>query len=372
MRRLKSNPRPDWRKTVESQGLHYHTFDGVLYWDESACYHFEEHEIDALEQATYALDGMCLEAVEAVIRDGMWDRFRIAPVYRDWIRNSWEVDRHTIVGRFDFAFDGDGPPKMLEYNADTPTGLLEAAAIQWYWQQDCCPDMDQFNSLHERLVEAWQRFIAESNGVLYFLSTAGHVEDYMNVNYLRDTAIQAGARTEYLSIEELGFDSRTEQFVDAQNQAISSAFKLYPWEWMLSEAFGKHLVYTKMKWLEPPWKVLLSNKSIMAVLWDLFPDSPYLLETSFSPISGDYVRKPCQSREGQGVEIRVGGNVLAGEHETDSGTIYQRYNAIRKFDAQTPVIGSWMVNGYAAGIGIREDSGLITGNDSRFVPHFFG
>ena len=99
----------------------------------------------------------------------------------------------------------------------------------------------QFNSIHDRLVEAWQRFLAECSGVLYFLSTAGHVEDYMNVNYLRDTAIQAGARTEYLAIEELGFDERLEQFVDAENQANMSAFKLYPWEWMLDEAFGKHL-----------------------------------------------------------------------------------------------------------------------------------
>ena len=169
----------------------------------------------------------------------------------------------------------------------------------------------QFNSIHDRLVEAWQRFLEECSGVLYFLSTAGHVEDYMNVNYLRDTAIQAGARTEYLAIEELGFDERLEQFVDAQNQAIMSAFKLYPWEWMLDEAYGKHLVYTKIKWLEPPWKILLSNKAIMTVLWELYPESPYLLETSMSPIVGDHVRKPCQSREGQGVEISVGGNVLA-------------------------------------------------------------
>jgi glutathionylspermidine synthase len=371
MRRLKTQPRPDWKQLVESQGLHYHTFDDQLYWDESVCYQFEEHEIDALEQATYELNGMCLNAVEAVIRDGLWDRFRVAPVYRDWIRNSWEMDRHTIVGRFDFAYDGESSPKMLEYNADTPTGLLEASAIQWYWLQDCCPDMDQFNSIHDRLVEAWQRFLTESSSVLYFLSTAGHVEDYMNVNYLRDTAMQAGARTEYLSIEELGFDQRSEQFVDAQDRAIQSAFKLYPWEWMLDEAFGKHLVYAKMKWLEPPWKILLSNKMIMTVLWDMYPGNPYLLETSSAKVSGDFVRKPCQSREGQGVEICVGGNVVAGIHQSDSGTIYQRYHPTGKFDGQTPVIGSWMINGHAAGIGIREDSGLVTGNDSRFVPHFF-
>lgn len=372
MQRFKKEPRQDWKQLVESQGLHYHTFDQQLYWDESACYQFDEQEIDLLEQATYALDAMCLKAVETVIREERWELFRIALPFRDWIRQSWETDEHSLLGRFDLAYDGEGPPKMLEYNADTPTGLLEAAAIQWYWLQDTCPEWDQFNSIHERLVEAWLNILPKPHGRVHFLSTAGYVEDYMNVNYLRDTAIQAGAATEYLAIEDLGYDKDRGTFVDLQNASLETAFKLYPWEWMLDEAFGPHLIRTSLKWLEPPWKILLSNKAIMAVLWELFPDSPYLLETTLTPLAGDSVRKPCQSREGQGVEISLSGQIVAGYHESESGTIYQRYHAIQKFDGQTPVIGSWMINGHAAGIGIREDAGLITGNDSRFVPHFFG
>ena len=41
------------------------------------------------------------------------------------------------------------------------------------------------------------------------------------------------------------------------------------------------------------------------------------------------------------------------------------------FDGHHPVIGSWVIANQAAGIGIREDTSPITGNNSRFVPHYF-
>lgn len=373
MKRLTTQPRPNWQSIVESQGLHFHTFDGVTYWDESVIYHFEPDEIDAIERATYELDRMCLEAVDVVIRDELWDMFSIPSEYRDWIGSSWENDEYTVVGRFDLAYDGTDSPKMLEYNADTPTGLLEASAIQWYWMQDRADGMDQFNSIHDRLIEAWRRIRAGlGDSIYYFLSTAGHLEDYMNVNYLRDTAMQAGLTTEYIEIESLGFDNASQQFVDMEMRQVATAFKLYPWEWMFNEGFGSNLLVSNTRWLEPPWKVILSNKAIMAVLWKLFPNSPYLLETSIHPLRGSVVQKPRQSREGDGVEISVGGETIAGQRKIDSECIYQRYCRIKTFDGRTPVVGSWMINGHAAGIGIREDDGLITGNDSRFVPHFFG
>jgi glutathionylspermidine synthase len=34
------------------------------------------------------------------------------------------------------------------------------------------------------------------------------------------------------------------------------------------------------------------------------------------------------------------------------------------------VIGAWLVASEACGLGIREDTRLITGNTSRFIPHF--
>ncbi len=372
MKRLSCEPRPDWKKTVESQGLYYHTFDDQGYWDESVCYQFDAEEIDSIETATYALDRMCLDAVDEVIRGNRWNDFNIPPAFRDWIKSSWDRDELTIMGRFDLAYDGSQPPKMLEYNADTPTGLLEASAIQWYWMQDRASETDQFNSIHDRLIEAWGRLKNERGSSLcHFISTAGHLEDYMNVNYVRDTAMQAGLNTEYLSIDDVGFDSKLIQFVDLENRPVQCAFKLYPWEWMFDETFGPNLLKSNTRWLEPPWKVILSNKAILAVLWEMFPTSPFLLEASMRPLAGNFVEKPRQGREGQGIVIQSDGTTIAGTRARKSESIYQAYCSIQKFDGMTPVIGSWMINGFAAGIGIREDAGLITGNDSRFVPHFF-
>ena len=41
----------------------------------------------------------------------------------------------------------------------------------------------------------------------------------------------------------------------------------------------------------------------------------------------------------------------------------------RPFDGRYPILGAWVVNGQACGLGIREDDGVVTRNTSRFVPH---
>lgn len=372
MIRHTQNPRNDWARTVEGQGLHFHSPEGETYWDESVCYEFLKAEIDMLEVATYELNDLCLAAVEAVIQQNRWDDFNIAEPFREWIKTSWERDETTIIGRFDFAFDGKGPPKLLEYNADTPTSLLEASVIQWYWLQDTRKGKDQFNTLHERLIEAWKTARERIGGErLLFLASPGHVEDYMNTQYLRDTAMQAGLVTDYLPINKLGYNAPRRQFMDLSERPVQHAFKLYPYEWLFAEEFGQYLPLDNVNWYEPPWKVILSNKAILAVLWELFPDNQYLLEASLAPLNGNHVKKPRQSREGAGVGIHWGGQRVAGEDTADQPAVYQRYQPIKPFDGKTPVIGSWMVNGYAAGMGIREDDGMITGNLSRFVPHFF-
>ena len=64
---------------------------------------------------------------------------------------------------------------MLEYNADTPTWLVEAAGPQWFWMEERFPGADQWNSLHERLVAAWKRQApaAAARAPLHFAHSAG-------------------------------------------------------------------------------------------------------------------------------------------------------------------------------------------------------
>ena len=157
MKRLPITPRSDWRQRVESVGMLYHTIDDELYWDESACYCFSRSEIDTIDLATAELHSLCLTAVEEVIRRNLFSRLRIPEEFATLVTSSWEMDEPSIYGRFDLSWDGSGAPKLLEYNADTPTSLLEASVVQWFWLRDTQPRADQFNSIHEKLIAFWQR-----------------------------------------------------------------------------------------------------------------------------------------------------------------------------------------------------------------------
>src|SRR5258707_12569143 len=171
MKRLHLTPRPDWQRRVESVGLAFHTTDdGKPYWDESACYVFTSAEIDQIEAATYALNDLCLRAVEHILKHNLWRDFQIPSGFVEWIRKSWDEDEISIVGRFDLLYDGVHPPKLAEYDADTPTALVEAAVAQWFWLQDVMPAADQFNSLHEKLIEAWKRVKSEIGGAVTVVS----------------------------------------------------------------------------------------------------------------------------------------------------------------------------------------------------------
>jgi len=371
MRREVTAPRPNWAEMVESQGMYFHTFEEGLYWDESAYYEFTLPEVEMLEAATGELDRRCLEAVQHVIDEERWEEFLIPRPFQELIRESWDHDERTIYGRFDLAYDGRSPPKMLEYNADTPTGLIEAAVTQWFWLQDKFPGRNQFNSIHERLIEAWTEHRRETSGVMYFAALAGNLEDYMTVNYLRDTAMQAGWETEYIDVENIGWHEGRRTFTDLRENPIRNCFKLYPWEWMQRDEFGRKLLARSTKWLESPWKAILSNKAILPVLWELFPEHPNLLECRREPfLNIPYVEKPILSREGANVQIFQHGRLVAKTDGPYVGpTVCQHLWELPEFDGNHPVIGSWMVNGWPCGIGIREDRTLITGNTSRFVPH---
>ncbi|MFO0936094.1 MAG: glutathionylspermidine synthase family protein [Gemmataceae bacterium] len=371
MHRVASPPRPDWQSKCETVGFPHHTTEAGPYWDESACYEFRTDEVDTLETATHALQEMCLEAVQHVIDEKRYGLFRIAEQFEELIERSWNDDERTVYGRFDLAYDGRNPPKLLEYNADTPTALVEASVVQWHWLQDLHPEGDQFNSIHERLIEAWQMVHEQSALPVHFASMRDSLEDAATADYLMDTAVQAGLKTAMLDIQQVGWDDGFRTFVDDRGRPIEQLFKLYPWEWLFSEQFAGHIPNARTRWIEPPWKAILSCKAILPLLWELNPNSPYLLPASFTPLEGDYVQKPIHSREGANVRLfRQGHEQSHTEGPYDETfSIYQQLANIPNFNGNYPILGSWVVNGWSCGIGVREDTSLITGNLSRFVPH---
>jgi glutathionylspermidine synthase len=374
MRRESLVPRVDWPRKVEELGFDFHTFDGEVYWDERACYRFDAAEIDKLEDATAELHARALEAVARVVEKRDFARFAIPEAFHDLVARSWSAREPSLYGRMDLSWDGSGEPKLLEYNADTPTALLEASVIQWYWLQDVNAKADQFNSIHEKLIERWNamRGALPVTGRVYFTADLDSPEDRGTLDYLRDTATQAGLDAPAIAIGDIGWDGA--RFVDLADRAIMALFKLYPWEWMVREEFGGHLARGQLAAIEPAWKMLLSNKAILPVLWEMFPGHPNLLPASFEPgrFSTDFVKKPILSREGANVSITTGGRTIDSPGDYgEEGFIWQAYHQLPSFDGNYTVIGSWVVGDAPAGIGIREDDSPITRNSSRFVPHYF-
>lgn len=377
MKRVVVPVRDDWQRKVESIGLVWHSAKGA-YWNESAYYAFTMEQVNTIERATNTLHGMCLEAAQHIIDRRLFDRLQIPPRVVPLIIASWEQEPPSLYGRFDLAYDGVSPPKMLEYNADTPTSLVEASLAQWFWLQDVFPAKDQFNSLHERLIAQWTMLREYLQGERLHLIGMDDIEDGMTLAYLRDTAEQAGIVCDSLTVPQVGLTSDG-YFTDVNDRVIESVFKLYPWEWIVheDEAFVRALLQrgATMQWIEPIWKMLLSNKGILAVLWELFPDSPYLLPASLDladTLTWDaYVRKPLLSREGANVTVTMFDQTLlssSGDYG-DEGYVYQSLATIPNFDGHHPVVGSWIIGQEAGGMGIRESSRIITDNLSQFVPH---
>jgi glutathionylspermidine synthase len=382
VRRLACRERDDWRATAEACGFDFHTIDGERYWDERAFYAFTLDEIEReIEAPTAEIDAMCLELVGRAIADEKYLRqLRIPQTFWPLIRDSWLRDEASLCGRIDLSFTGSGPAKLLEYNADTPTSIFEAAVFQWTWLEQgierhiLSSSADQYNSLHERLIEAWKKF---GNGSrLHLAGTLGNAEDAGTLAYLEDTAMQAGLQTTVMDIEAIGW-RETGGFVDLENTEIALAFKLYPWEWMFHDAFGEKLKEASTRWIEPPWKAILSNKGMLPLLWEMFPGHPNLLPAFFEGdpkavcLGSSFVRKPLLSREGANIALIREGVMLAeqdGPYGAE-GYIRQALAPLPNFSSQYPVLGSWLIDHVPCGLSIREDENPITGNNSRFLPH---
>jgi len=382
MQRIACPERDDWQSTADACGFDFHTIDGERYWDERGYYAFTLEEIEReIEGPTGEIDAMCLELVGHAVDDEEYlERLKIPQAYWPLISESWHRDQGSLYGRLDLKFDGHGPAKLLEYNADTPTSIFEAAVFQWTWLEQAIERQivprtaDQFNSIHERLIERWEKL--GDGRHLHLTGTIENAEDAGTLAYLEDTAAQAGLTTTMIDIEDIGWRDEG-GFVDLDNRDIELIFKLYPWEWMFRDEFGAKLLDAPTCWIEPPWKAVLSSKGILPLLWDMFPDHPNLLPAFFeddpraAELGSSFVRKPLYSREGANVALISDGVAFAtqdGPYGAE-GFVRQALATLRPFSRQYPVLGSWLVNHVPCGLSVREDENPITGNTSRFLPH---
>lgn len=383
MKRIDLPERPGWKAQAEALGFGFHSMYGAPYWDETRAYVFTLSQIeDDIESPTEDLWKMCLELVAQVVSDpALMARIAIPSEFHNWIRQSWERGDPSLYGRFDFHYDGSGPAKMLEFNADTPTALYETGFFQWNWLEDQIsagvlpPETDQFNAVQDMLIKRFSEMF-EPGCHLHLSSVKGNDEERATVRYLEDCAAQAGLLPHFVALEDIGLDTQG-RFADLNNIVIDALFKLYPWEDMFKEEYGSALPTAPTQFIEPPWKAVLSNKAILPLLWEMYPGHPNLLPSWFDgeapedALETPYVRKPFFSREGANITIfGLGDDVISTPGiYGEEGHILQAYTPPAQFGKDHAMIGSWIVGDTACGLCIREDHSLVTQDLSRFVPH---
>lgn len=401
MKRVNLPERPGWRAEAERLGFTFADMYGEPYWDETSAYEFSLAQIEGdIEDPCTELHQMCRVAVDAIVKsEALMARMGLPPAHWDMIAESWQAGETELYGRFDLSYDGKGPAKVLEYNADTPTALYESASFQWLWLEQMIESgflskgSDQFNGIHEALVARFADIFEPATDV-HFAAMKDNPEDYATVEAMAWAAREAGLGAHYTDLDQIAVSTEG-QFLDSEDRVIGALFKLYPWEDLMRDPFADRVSASGCRFLEPPWKALVSNKAILSVLWQLFEGHPNLLPAFFHEdvvaalagrriddglfsrsqdmLSDGYVIKPLFSREGGSVDIVEGGvkTEAATNRDYDAHPkIVQAYHPLPVFDDMRPVIGAWVVGRTCVGMGLREDKARITQDLSRFKPHY--
>jgi len=382
MQRIPVTERSDLARAATEHGLEFLENKGITGWDESAYYQFSSAEIkEDLDGPAEEVEGLCFQVVERAVNDEtVLRRLGIPENFWDYVADSWRQGEKNLYGRMDLSYDGKGPAKLLEYNADTPTALYETAVFQWEWleqatEQGLIPGgCDQFNDLHEAIVETIAHLGID--GLAHFACNQDIEDDRGTLEYLEECAREAGLETSLLTMEDIGIDDQ-ERFTDLDDRVITTLIKLYPWEWIMAEAFGRHVPASGVRFIEPPWKAIVSNKGLLPLLWEMFEGHPNLLPAFFefdsgaAALAGTYVRKPLWSRQGANIEIIEDGKRLTRNDGpySEEDYIVQAFHPLPEFGGNYPLVGCWLVASKVAGLCVREDRTLVTGKDARFVPH---
>lgn len=377
-------------RVLEQIGFHWHTDaeSGKYVADELVV--VTDAEAEAYYEAVNDIYDMYATAAQHVIDNNLFFDLGIPFNLVETIKKSWESDVHWhLYGRFDLAGGIDGAPiKLIEFNADTPTALFETAIIQWAILKHNRMDEDrQFNNVYSAISDNFRRLITlfDDPGLferyyegwkILFSSVSGNIEEEQTVRLLQQMAIDAGFETGFEPIGGVKFDD--EGIYDSHEYPYEYWFKLYPWEDIaieepeLATQLQSIMANQKAIILNPAYTLLFQSKGMMKILCDLFPDSPYLLKTSFEPLKGvPYVEKRMFGREGSNVRIHdAAGNATAsnGGPYGNFKPVYQEYVVFPR-DTHGNAYPAGVFFAYeACGLGFRR-GGKIFGNMSKFVGH---
>ncbi len=378
---------------LESIGFYWHTDEDKSPYVADELVVVSQDEADKYYEATNELYDMFVEAGEHVMENDLLHEIGIPFNLVDMVKQSWENDIHWhLYGRFDLAGGVDGKPiKLIEFNADTPTALFETAIVQWaLLKANGMDNRSQFNNTYEAIKENFKRLVVmggdtEEFGENYdgwkilFSSVKGSIEDENTTKLLQSAANEAGFGTDFAFADEVEFDGEEGIFKGEEN--FEYWFKLIPWENIGIDESGLALMLREIMEnqkaiiLNPAYTLMFQSKAFMKILWDLYPNHPLLLETSYEPLEGKkQVEKRVFGREGANTVILNEQNHVMAEEEGEYenfAPIYQEYVEFPTDENGESYQAGVFYAYEACGLGFRR-GGLILNNYSKFVGHVIG
>ena len=376
---------------LESIGFIWHTDSDNSSYVSDEIVVISEDEANAFYEATNELYDMFAQAGQYVIDNDLFHEINIPFNLVEMIKESWENDVHWhLYSRFDLAGGIDGKPiKMIEFNADTPTSLFETAIIQWAMlKANGLDEASQFNNIYDALkdnfkriitldtdVEKFEEYYANLGWKILFSSISSSSEDINTTKLLEHIANEAGFNTDFEFIENVQF---SDDGIFKDEESFEFWFKLIPWENIAIEESELALILTEIIKekraiiFNPAYSLMFQSKGFMKILWDLYPNHPLLLETSFEPLENKkQVEKRCFGREGANTKIiNSDGSIdveTSGDYEGHKA-IYQEYVELpTDKDGNSYQAGVFFAY-EACGLGFRKGSKILN-NMSKFVGH---
>ncbi len=378
---------PDY---LESLGFTWHTDSDETAYISDQVIVLTEEEAEAYSDAGNELYDMYIEAGEYVIDNNLFHEIGIPFNLVEQVKETWEDDVHWhLYGRFDLAGGIDGKPiKLLEFNADTPTAVFETAIVQWaILKQNDLEEESQFNTLYEALVDNFKRLVTLDESIeefderydgwkFLFTSIKDNTEEENTVRLMQHIAEEAGYITEFAYIDEIEFGQ--EDGIVYQDETYELWFKLIPWEDIafdepdLAMQLGNIIHHQKAIIFNPAYTLMFQCKGILKILWDLYPNHPLLLESSFEPLKDQkQIVKPVFGREGESITILDEDGSILAKKEGDYANhkmVYQAYTQLPTDQTGASYQAGLFYVYESCALGFRK-GGLILDNMSKFVGH---
>ena len=395
----KGQYRGNWLNEKDSLQKAYVEANGhVINKDPYQYFTITESAEQELIKATNELHLMYLHATDKVMKDdNLLALFDIPKILWPRLRLSWQRRRHhMITGRMDFCMDERGL-KVYEYNADSASCHTEGGLIleQWLKQGYYGTGHNPAENLLDELAGAWKH--SRARPFVHIMQDKDLEENY-HAQFIQRSLTQAGFESKILfGLDELRWDAAG-QLIDADGRLVNCVWKTWAWETAIEQVREVSadeyaavpirtghpnnevrlidvLLRPEVLAFEPLWTVIPGNKAILPVLWSLFPNHRYLLDTDFvvneQLAESGYAVKPISGRCGNNIDLigpqdevldKTSGQFF------DRKNIYQQLWCLPKVDGKYIQVCTFTVGGNYGGTCLRGDDSLVVKKESDIEP----